>query len=51
MDGSDLFVGLIWVVQGNDNFFGVWVGVSKCDIFLAGCSWIWVSATFFGGCG
>ena len=25
-------------------FFGsVWVGVCKCDLFLAGCRWVWVS--------
>ena len=29
------------------SFIGwVWLGVVECDLFLAGCWWVWVSVTF-----
>ena len=32
-----------------------WLGVGECDVFLAGCGWMWVSVTYFclsvGECG
>ena len=41
--------GRIWV---SVTFFGwVWANVGECDLFLAGCGWMWVSGLFLTGCG